>query len=104
MEVVGFCALYLEQLKRKSLTGYARVAVAMVLERRTFVDRSNDKAKLAAKNGNESGRPIWLAVSVLGDQCHVGAFLPATRRVSWLLFKARATTNLDHQANGTGLA
>jgi len=67
------------------------------------VDRSNDKAKLAAKNGNESGRPIWLAVSVLGDQCHVDAFLPATRRVSWLLFKARATTNLDHQANGTGL-
>ena len=68
------------------------------------MDRSNDKAKLAAKNGNENGRPIRLAGSILGDQCHVGAFLPATRRVSWLLFKARATTNLDHQANGTGLA
>jgi len=90
MEVVGFCAFYLEQLKPKKLNRYARVAVAMVLERRTFVDRSNGKAKLAG--------------SVLGNQCHVGAFLPATRRVSWLLFKARATTNLDHQANGTGLA
>ena len=68
------------------------------------MDRSNDKAKFSEKSANESGRPIWLAGSVLGNQCHVGAFLPATRRVSWLLFKARATTNLDHQANGTGLA
>jgi transcriptional regulator with PAS, ATPase and Fis domain len=38
------------------------------------MDRFNDKAKFSEKYANESGRPMWLAGSVLGNRCHVCAF------------------------------
>src|SRR6266436_8947415 len=52
----------------------AQVAVTMVLERRTSMDRSNDKAEFSENYAKERGRPIWLAGSVLGNRCHVCAF------------------------------
>jgi hypothetical protein len=36
--------------------------------------RTYDNVKFSEKDSNESGRPIWLAGSALGDRCHVCAF------------------------------
>jgi hypothetical protein len=69
MEVVGLRGFFGTIKPKKLNPEYARVAVGMVLERRTSMDRSNDKAKFSEKYPNESGRPIWLAGSVLGNRC-----------------------------------
>jgi hypothetical protein len=72
--VVGLRILFETIKAGKAQPGDSRVAVAMVPEMRISMDRSNDKAKTSEKNANMSGRPIWLANSVLGNQCHVCAF------------------------------
>jgi hypothetical protein len=74
MEVVGSRVLS-GTIKPKTLNPeHVRVAVAMVLESKTSMDWSNDKAKFSEKYANESRRPIWLDGSVHGNRCNVCAF------------------------------
>jgi len=74
MDVVGLRGFFGTIKPKKLNPEYARVAVTMVLERRTSMDRSNDKAEFSENYAKERGRPIWLAGSVLGNRCHVCAF------------------------------
>jgi hypothetical protein len=89
---------FLKQLKPEKLNPEIRGCRSDGSRMRISMDRSNDKAKTSEKNGNMSGRPIWLANSVLGNQCHVCAFFSnrneeyqvlipfenETRRLQWL--------------------
>jgi hypothetical protein len=63
------------------------------------MDRFNDKAKFSEKYANESGRPMWLAGSVLGNRCHVCAPGEPVLRAAQAVFANAARTARSETKN-----